>query len=386
MKNALLRHSTILLLFFSVIFCAKAQVPKIGVDSLLDVACWNVEWFGNTSNGPTNEALQFDNVKQVLVNTDFDVWGLCEVSEFSTYMNLQSQLPKYESILASYSQTQKTALFYKKDMFDLISFQHVLSESVYNYNLAGRPPLEVILKTKNRPVIDTICFLVVHLKALADQDSYDRRRNASIAIKNDYLDKNRKQMKTIMLGDWNDDLDLSTFSNQPSPFQNFVQDTNYFFTTKLLSESGKKTYAFIEGSFIDHIMINHQLKSFYMPASTKVLDMMPSYISNFSNNTSDHYPVVSYFNLNRPPVLPTSLPELDSHMPILTYDAQGHHLLIKAHRLMLITIYDISGKQILNKQFPGSGHYLQPISELPPGFYMMQWQTSGQKGVVKFIR
>ncbi|MFN5885646.1 MAG: hypothetical protein ACK445_09925 [Bacteroidota bacterium] len=111
MKNALLRHSTILLLFFSVIFCAKAQVPKIGVDSLLDVACWNVEWFGNTSNGPTNEALQFDNVKQVLVNTDFDVWGLCEVSEFSTYMNLQSQLPKYESILASYSQTQKTALF-----------------------------------------------------------------------------------------------------------------------------------------------------------------------------------------------------------------------------------------------------------------------------------
>jgi hypothetical protein len=386
MKNSLLSQSIIIPLFFSVIFSAKSQVPKMGVDSLLDVACWNLEWFGNTSNGPTNEALQFDNVKQVLLNTDFDVWGLCEVSDFSTYMNLQSQLPKYQSVLASFSQTQKTALFYKKDMFDLISFQHVLSESVYNYNLAGRPPLEVVLKTTNRPVIDTICFLVVHLKAMADQDSYDRRKNASIAIKNDYLDKTRKQMKTIMLGDWNDDLDLSTFNNQPSPFQNFVQDTNYFFTTKLLSEAGKKTYAFIEGSFIDHIMINRQLKSMYMPASTKVLDMMPSYISNFSNNTSDHYPVVSYFNLNSPAVLPTSLPELDSDIPTFTYDAQGHHLLIETHTPMLITIYDISGKQIIHKQFPESGLYLQPISDFIPGFYIMQWQTAGQKGIAKFIR
>lgn len=386
MKNTFIQYIALFSFIFATIFNANSQVPKMGVDSLLDVACWNVEWLGSASNGPTNEALQFDNVKQVLLNTDFDVWGLCEVSDFSTYLNLQSQLPKYESVLASYSQTQKTALFYRKDMFERISFQHVLTESVYNYNLAGRPPLEVVLRTKNKPVIDTMCFLVVHLKAIADQESYNRRSNASIAIKNDYLDKYRKQMKTIMLGDWNDDLDLSTFSNQPSPFLNFVQDTNYFFTTKLLSEAGKKTYAFIDGSFIDHIMINRPLKSFYMSGSTKVLDMMPSYISNFSNNTSDHYPVVSYFNLNRPAVVPTSIPEIYNPAPVMSYDIQNHHLHIETHIPMLLSIYDISGKNMITREFLESGSYIQSVSELLPGFYLMKWQASGQEGMIKFIR
>ncbi len=53
--------------------CCCAQAPKLGSDTLLDIATWNVEWLGNSSNGPTDENMQYNNVKDLIGQTDFDV-------------------------------------------------------------------------------------------------------------------------------------------------------------------------------------------------------------------------------------------------------------------------------------------------------------------------
>lgn len=183
-----------LLLFFVCLKGINAQVPKLGNDTLLDIACWNTEWLGNTSNGPSDEQLQYDNVKLVMNNTDIDVWGLCEVSDNTTYTNLVNQLPRYQAVISTFSQTQKTALFYRSSMFDIISTQQVLTESQYSYDFAGRTPLEVVLKTKNTAVVDTIYFYVVHLKAISELESYNRRKNAAAHLKT-FLDVNRAGKK-----------------------------------------------------------------------------------------------------------------------------------------------------------------------------------------------
>jgi hypothetical protein len=293
------------LLFAFISFTLLAQVPKYGNDTLLDVACWNVEWFGNTSDGPTNEALQYTNVKSVLTNTDIDVWGLCEISDNTTWMNLLNDLTAYDGVIATYSQTQKTALLFKKSMFDLLSWQMVLNQSQYSYDFASRPPLEVVLVTKGVPDIDTFYFYIIHLKAFGDQESYNRRKNASGHLKT-FLDASRRSQKVMVIGDWNDDVIRSTWTGTTeSPFLNFVNDSiNYSFISKRLSEMGKKSYASTNGIMIDHIMMNKQNFPYYVSNSSRVLDSLPFYISGFSNNTSDHYPVMGYFNYKRYPLHP----------------------------------------------------------------------------------
>jgi hypothetical protein len=55
----------------------------IANSNTLDVSWWNVEWFGNTGFGPTNEAQQQANVGQQLVAMQSDVFCLSEVCDIS---------------------------------------------------------------------------------------------------------------------------------------------------------------------------------------------------------------------------------------------------------------------------------------------------------------
>ena len=70
------------LLLFSIfpLFIFSQNIPKIGNDTLLEVCAWNIEWFGDTGYGPTDETLQFNNVKAVIEKTDIDVLALEEMS------------------------------------------------------------------------------------------------------------------------------------------------------------------------------------------------------------------------------------------------------------------------------------------------------------------
>jgi hypothetical protein len=354
-----------------------AQVTKQGNDTLLDIGCWNIEWFGDASNGPQNELLQYNNVKSILTNTDIDVWGLSEVSSLSSYMSLVDDLEVYDEILASYSQTQKTALLWKKEMFDLVSWQMILNTSQYSIDFAYRPPLEVVLRTKNIPVIDTIYFYVVHLKAFSDQDSYNRRKNASVHLKT-FLDANRSNKKVTVIGDWNDNVTFPTWSGATeSPFKNFVDDTaNYFFTSKLLSDLGKKSYARSYGTMIDHQLISNELFTFYVDSSAKVLDNLPQQISGYVDSTSDHYPVLSFFNLKRQDTINTSLFEQFALHAITVYPnpVKEQFYIETKQPINRVTLSDMQGRTLHAEIFYEQiGKYRLVIpTEIRNGIYLLE--------------
>lgn len=273
---------------------AAQNFPKLGNDTLLDVACWNVEWFGDTGNGPSDETTQFNNVKALLDKTELDVLGLCEISNLTSYNNLSTQLSsKYETYISTFSATQKMALYWRKNMFDVIGFETLNILSGENFTFASRPPLKVCLKTKTGNKIDTIYFIVLHLKAISDLDSYNRRKAASGLLKT-YVETTLKGKKYIILGDWNDDLDASTYQSAETPFKNFL-DAKYTFPSKELTDAGKSSYAF-NTNMIDHIMNSKTLDSFYLKGSAKVFDNAATYATNFSNTTSDHWPVYAFYD------------------------------------------------------------------------------------------
>jgi endonuclease/exonuclease/phosphatase family metal-dependent hydrolase len=283
------------------LFCVselQSQVPKIGTDTTLDVGTYNVEWFGDSLNGPSNEVTQLKNVTEVINNMDLDVMGLCEISNLGYWAKLQANLPQYGAVITTYTQTQKTALLFKKSMFRLLYSKSILL--VFDYEFAsGRLPLEVALETQWGSKKDTIYFWVIHLKANIGSTteklaSYDRREKAGEELKN-YLDP-KKRLKGIVLGDWNDDLDVSIVSGKASPFLAWRNDTNYVFPSYRLSLAKQKSTASYS-EMIDHLCVTAALKNNFLPNQSGVM-VGDSYIASYRLNTSDHYPVWAKFSMN----------------------------------------------------------------------------------------
>lgn len=281
---------------------ALAVVPAKGSATTLDVAGWNIEWFGSTTNGPTNEPLQLSNAKDIISGTDFDVWGVAEITDQAAWNNLESQLTGYtgflagESIVTSgstyYGATeQKVGILYKSSIATLVSARIILT--AYDTDFAGRPPLEVKLRVTLNGVTEDVVFIVLHAKAFNDVSSWQRRLNASNALKS-YLDTTYPTQKVVVVGDWNDDVDTSITAGQASPYENFVTDAaDYAFPTRALSLAGvSSTTSYTD--MIDHHLNTNELFATLVPSSAEVY-RVDSYVASYDASTSDHYPVLSRY-------------------------------------------------------------------------------------------
>ncbi len=278
----------------------------------LSVGNWNIEWFGDTQNGPTNEPLQLANAQAVIADAGVDVWGLAEIVSTAHFNDLKAGLPGYDGFLAddgtrvssgtSYygANDQKVGVLFKSDVVQVLQADVVLLNSSYDFG--GRPPLRVDLRVRRADgsTVD-VTALILHMKAYSTEQDYSRRQSASRALK-DYLDLRLPTQRVMVIGDWNDDVDESTTTNPAtgwkfdSPYLNFINDpSRYMFTTEALSRAGVSSTT-SRPSFIDHQLVSNELWDSYVPNSTRVLrPTIPSYRST----TSDHYPIISRFNFGQ---------------------------------------------------------------------------------------
>ena len=282
----------------------RVVVPPKGTPASLDIAAWNIEWFGDTGNGPTDENLQRDNVADVILGTDFDVWGLAEVVSTSQFNQVMSRLPAYKGFLSDdplveqgsswyTSDEQKLGFVYKCGVAAVERARVVLTSA--NNAFAGRPPLEVTLKVTLNGVIIDLVVIVVHAKCCSDADSLTRRRDAAVALKT-YLDGTYPTQKVMVIGDFNDDLDTSITSGQPTPYASFLTDNGkYTFISKALTDSGIASTVSYSDT-IDHHLATNEMAATFIPGSVGVYDLR-SVITNYGNTTTDHYPVLSRYDV-----------------------------------------------------------------------------------------
>ena len=316
-----------------------------------------------------------------------------EISNPNSFISLTNSLPNYSSVNSTFSQTQKMCLLYKKSMFNFINEEHILASS--NYDFASRQPLMVTLATKGDSLkIDTMYFIVIHLKANSDAtsagklESYNRRKRAADALKN-YIESTLLNKKYFILGDWNDRLDYSIHNGiDATPFKQLL-DAKYNFTTKPLADAGKSSYAFIN-SFIDHMLISPRMDSFYVKQSMGVLDNIGQFISNFSNNTSDHYPIYGRFLLNKKKYLtpldtiPTdtslvNISKLIGKNKINIYpNPASENVTIEYHgfeKNFVVELFDFSGKLVESKTMNSTILNLN-LNNFPKGFYTLKIKNS----------
>ena len=286
---------------------AMSRVPARGTATTLDIASWNIEWLGDTSHGPTNEALQLRNARDVIGGTDFDLWGVAEIVSTEQFESLLDQLPGYEGFLAndarvvggpaSYSDfgnlEQKVGLLYKTSIVTVLGASVILTQD--DQAFAGRPPLEVTLRASLGGATQDMVVIVMHAKCCSDLDSYQRRVDASSALKA-YLDATYPTQKVWVIGDWNDDLTTSIADGQPSPYQNFVADrARYTVETETLSSAHVgSTVGY--NTMIDHHMVSAEAAATYVAGSVGVY-RVDAYVPSYGSTTSDHYPVLSRYQL-----------------------------------------------------------------------------------------
>jgi len=283
---------------------SAVTVPPKGTATSLDIGGWNIEWFGDTGNGPSDENLQRDNVADVLLGTDMDLWGLAEVVSTAQFDQVMTKLPGYKGFLSDnalvqqgsqwYTATeQKLGFVYKCSVATVQSAKVILTSA--NTPFAGRPPLEVTLKvTLNGSTMDLV-VIVVHAKCCSDADSWQRRKDGAEALK-PYLDSTYPTQNVIVVGDFNDDLDMSITSGSPTPYANFLADTaNYTFISKALTDMKIPT----TGGFttaIDHHLATNDMAAHFIAGSIMAYNLN-SIITNYNSTTTDHYPVLSRYNV-----------------------------------------------------------------------------------------
>ena len=298
---------------------SRVTIPAEGTATSLDVANWNLEWFGNAANGPSDEPLQQSNVRDVIAGADADIWGLEEVVSATAWATLKAGLPGYAGVLANdanvvngsayyTSGEQKVAVLYKTSVATLQGARIILTAN--NYDFAGRPPLEVLFRVTLNGVTEEMAVIVLHMKAFSDATSWQRRQNASVALKA-YLDATYPTQRVVVIGDWNDDVDTSITPGQPTPYANFVSDpARYGFPTKALTDAGiSSSVSFPD--MIDHQLGTNEQLADYIPGSVKVI-RADQYIANYGTTTTDHYPVLSRYTVSGgappPPALRVTSP------------------------------------------------------------------------------
>jgi PKD repeat protein len=299
----------------------------------LDVVNFNVEWFSITANGPTNEALQLQNLKTFIQTMDADVYALQEIGNqtyspntvggFTKLLNelaplgyagMRSPHPYVPSPSYGNDQTavQGLAFIYKTSVVTNPDFTVVLDGYVPSsyptdpakFWASGRYPYMMAADVTINGVSKSIKFINIHAKSGSDADAYTRRI-ADVQILKEHLDTNYPNDNIILLGDYNDDVDTSINPGNPSSYQGLVDDiADYQVITKSLSEAGlATTYSYPDA--IDHVTISNELFNDYIPNSAG-REVISGFITNPASTLSDHYPISSRFILTSPCVAPTA--------------------------------------------------------------------------------
>jgi hypothetical protein len=320
----------------------------------LEVVDWNMEWFGSnipltgqtTPPGPSNKDLQQANATTVLKSLKADVFMLQEVVDLprlqqvvadlsaATGINYAYQVSDFGSYAddandPDYPGDQKLTFIYNtavvspipatdKTVIDpgflgLLRCTEAASKAgncpAYYPWASGRFPYMMTANVTLNGVTKLVRFVSIHAKANSQATSasdYQRRKDAANLLKS-YLDANYPNDNIIIAGDYNDVLNGTIATSVPagtpantSSYSSFLNDqANYVPITLALANSGAQSTAGFP-TVIDNTITSNEMGAFYIPGSAAVRTDIASQIADYSNTTSDHYPVQTRYSFATP--------------------------------------------------------------------------------------
>ncbi|NNE47618.1 MAG: T9SS type A sorting domain-containing protein [Rhodothermales bacterium] len=387
---------TILLATATAIASAAQTVPDKGTEAAFEFATWNIEQFGNTGGGPSNEARQLTNAATIIRESQIDLWAVQEIADESAFNDLVNEVGAgYEGRLAPTPSSLRVGYIFKSDIVSALSVQEILTQ--FDSDFAGRPPFLLRARISLPDTAMTVTFITIHMKAFDDQSSYERRVRASGYLKNHIDFSSLFDDPVVILGDYNDLLEGSIRGGLPSPYANFVSDeAGYLTVTRTFHDDNTNTWCGNDnscrsGSPIDHIVITNEVFPVFKSGSQAPLNELlsdPAYVFT----TSDHLPVMG--RLARPspvgidvPAVPRRGSQETALYPNPVHS--GGQLTLRADDpvALLIEVFDVLGRRRYARlSLQSGGTHILPTDELGSGVYFVRTtSSSGTSHVLKLI-
>jgi endonuclease/exonuclease/phosphatase family metal-dependent hydrolase len=288
---------------------------------------WNMEFFGaaresyNSEYGPPDEALQTANAGRLLNAVHPDIIAVQEISDDNAFKELVKIMPGYEgrcSSRFSYSfdtsedfPPQKLCFLYRVNTVRVIRekvmFRKLYDDAVSSQSsllatapggaagvfASGRLPYLLEAEVTNNGFTKRVFVVNIHAKSGATAGDH-ARRGFDAQILKDTLDAFYAGRNVVLLGDLNDDLDISIAGGRESPYAMFIGDKNYMTISKKLSdENWHSTISYDD--MIDHQLVSASMADSYVVGSTTVINPF-GLVKKYGTTTSDHLPVLSEFD------------------------------------------------------------------------------------------
>ena len=247
----------------------------------LQVATMNLQEF--PKNGKTTMRM----VGALIEQMDVDVVALQEISNKNSIDELVKELKGWTGLFTpSPSGSMSLAYLYKNSEVELVANS---AEAIFttDYDFP-RPPFKI--KIRHKPTGEEVYLINLHLKAMSDSESVNRRKESARKLK-EYMDENMSNDKVVVLGDYNDRISASGSQT----FYVFVGDAaNYRFADMHIATGSSTWYSYPSWpSHLDHIMVTNEL---FAAVDTVMVYRPEVCVPEYRSVVSDHRPVVAFFN------------------------------------------------------------------------------------------
>jgi len=298
-------------------------------NNTFDVVTFNCEWFGDNTQSP-DDATQIANLINLIKTLDADVYALQEITDINGNNDFQTVLTAlgsgYSGVRVKTNATpdniqQSRAFIYKNSVLTNVATQLLMTNEESSWP-GKRVPVMLSANVTINGVTKPVKIINLHMKAFADATSYAQRVTNAASFKT-FLDNSMAQDNFIVMGDHNDDFDVSIYNSSVSPYQPMVDDFVHYRTiSKYLTDKGiSTTYGFSDP--IDHIWVSDEMSNFYISGTVYRPDLT-SFITSPSSTLSDHYPVMARFDFF--PHTATTLPTATQASGILPTEFKANWL------------------------------------------------------------
>ena len=262
--------------------------PPYGVDSLVEVITWNVEYSQQEYFTSSKEK----KVAEIILSLDVDIVAVQEFPSRNQMTRILKMLDGYGGIVNpdAVSYYQNTGYFYKKSTVTLVDSDPIFVGETHPF---PRSPYtaDFLVETSHGSL--KLHLVNNHLKAFGDSTSNARRKIANDSLQS-YVRQfvaNSSQDNVIVLGDYNDVIEDSLVFGA---WYEYPED--YMFATVDIHDDPLQASYPSWPSFIDHLLLTNALFETggpYIHSKTQTI-LLDNHIVDYSS-ISDHRPVMSMF-------------------------------------------------------------------------------------------
>ena len=249
-----MKYTLLLFLLISIgSFSQNLENLHFGSDSTLDVMTWNIEAF------PKAGQTTMDSVRKIIETLDMDIIGVQEINDTNAFKAMMLTINGYAGY-AKLNYLVGLGFIYKTSSIQINAIYEIFNAPQY-WNNFPRAPIVMDMNYMNERHI----LIVNHLKCCGDgiidlgnsNDEENRRLEAVILLK-EYIDLNFPTVKTIILGDLNDEITDAPTANVFQPILN--DPSNYAFADNAISVGPSADWSYPTWpSHLDHFIISNEL-------------------------------------------------------------------------------------------------------------------------------